>query len=257
LETLQICAYIMLIFLRSGLTGRKPLIGVTPAYDYDSGETSSKKGYCEAVNKAGGVAMLFSVSLDEDVLTEAFMRCDGLVVTGGPDINPQYYGEKNMPFNGKISPYKDYMDDFMIKKAFEYNKPVLGICRGIQSINVALGGTLYQDVHVQVNDREIIKHRQEAPYWYPIHKIEIIKDSIVWNSFKSDSIGVNSIHHQAIKDLAPSFVVTSRASDSIIESIEHIEHNFLVGVQWHPERMWEQSPVYLGIFEKFIEACKA
>lgn len=234
----------------------KPLIGVTPWYDYKKSLTYIKKGYLEGILKAGGLPILIPAAADDTVLEEFIDRCDGFLVSGGPDVDAKYYGEDNMPYNGDISPYRDYIEIFIAKKAVEYNKPIFGICRGIQVINVAMGGTLYQDIGSQVKDREVIKHSQAAPRWYPTHDILIEKGSKVWQSFKGDCVGVNSFHHQAVRDAAPGFVVTSRAPDGIIESIEHCSHRFAVGVQWHPELMWEEDAAHLKLFEDFVMAAK-
>ena len=233
----------------------KPLIGVTPAYDYENGVINCHKDYCEAINKSGGAAIIISGFQDDDILLEIFERCDGFLISGGPDADPKHYGEKTLPFCGTISPYRDYLENFIIKKALECNKPILGICRGMQMLNVAAGGTLYQDIYMQNKDKEILQHSQEAPKWYPIHDIHIEKDSIIWKSFQADTFSVNSFHHQAVKDLAQDFKSTSHSSDGIIESIEHKNHKFAVGVQWHPERMIETNLIYKRIFDEFIRSC--
>jgi putative glutamine amidotransferase len=232
---------------------RKPLIGITANYEYEKESLNINKGYCDAVNKAGGLAVVIPFSDDIDFLENMFLRCDGFLISGGPDVEPKYYGEENLPINGSISPLRDFVELFFARKAIEKNKPVFGICRGVQVINVALGGTLYQDIYKQIQDRELIKHRQEAPKWYPTHDIVIEKGSRVCKSLKSERIGVNSFHHQAIKTLAPGMIITSRASDGIIESIEHSQHRYAVGVQWHPEIMWQKNPTFLGLFEDFVD----
>lgn len=242
----------------------RPLIGITPAYSYDEEKIYINDGYMEAVNRAGGLAILLPLTDDEDMMLEFVKRCDGFLLSGGPDIDAKYYNENNMSINGKISPLRDVMEIYIVKKAFETRKPIFGICRGIQILNVAMGGTLYQDINTQLKEQPILKHSQDAPKWYPFHEIYIKKDSIVQEAFKTNIARVNSFHHQAVKDVAPGFEITSKAPDGVIESIEYggqyvDEYNdkpFMIGVQWHPEIMWKKDMVYLKIFEYFISEAK-
>lgn len=232
---------------------KRPLIGLTPGYDYDKNMSYVKNGYWEAVQKAGGIPVLLTLFPEyEDVLDEMLERCDGILATGGPDLDAKYYNEINLNFNQEISPIRDSLEMYIIKKAIACNKPVLGICRGAQVINVAFGGSLYQDINSQVKGRDLIKHCQNAPKWYPTHNVFIAAGTKVWNCFNESSIAVNSFHHQAIKDVAPGLIASSQADDGIIESIESLNHKFVVGVQWHPELMWKENPVFLKLFEAFI-----
>ena len=232
-----------------------PLIGVTPWFDYDKHLTYIKKGYCEGIMKAGGMPVLLPLTTDEEILSQATSRCDGFLLSGGPDIDPKYYGENNMVYNGEISPYRDVMEVYIVRKAIENEKPVLGICRGLQIMNAALGGTLYQDILTQMKESAPLKHSQEAPRWYPTHDILIERNTRVWSWFEQERAGVNSFHHQAVKEVAPGFKVTSRAADGVIESIEHETHRFAVGVQWHPELMWQEDLKQIKIFEDFVRVC--
>jgi len=235
---------------------QRPLIAVTPWYDYEKGVTYIKDGYCEGIIEAGGLAFLLPAVAGEDLLDEAISRFDGFLISGGPDIDPAYYNEVNLPYNGSISPVRDQMEICIVKKAVLQGKPVFGICRGIQVMNVALGGTLYQDIQAQVKAENLLKHSQEAPKWFPTHEIFIEKDSRVWNSFMRDTVRVNSYHHQAVKDIAPGFKATSRSPDGIIESLELENHVFAVGVQWHPELMWRKNADFLRLFSDFVDSCK-
>jgi putative glutamine amidotransferase len=237
------------------MTGKRPLIGVTPWYDYEKGISYIKRGYVEGLLETGGLAVVMPLTVDEKVLDEVIDRCDGFLLSGGTDLDAGCFGEPNLPFNGEISPYRDLLEIYTVKRAAELDKPVFGICRGIQVMNVALGGTIYQDIRSQLKDVQTLKHSQEAPKWYPTHSIMIEKGSILWRCFNTCSLGVNSFHHQAVKDVAPGFAVTSRAPDGIIESIEHTGLKFAVGVQWHPELMWQEDRSFLNLFRAFAEAC--
>jgi len=232
----------------------RPLIGITPGYDYEEQRIYLNSCYIESINKAGGLAVILPLTDDEEVIANLVETCDGLLLSGGPDIDAIHFNENNMPYNGTISPLRDNMELAITKKIFEQKKPVFGICRGAQVLNVAMGGTIYQDIASQVKDERLLKHSQQAPRWYPTHDIYIAKNSNVGASFNYDSIRVNSFHHQAIKDVAPSFKTTSKANDGIVESIEFDGDIFAIGVQWHPEHLWQKNHVHLKIFEKFIAA---
>jgi putative glutamine amidotransferase len=234
----------------------RPVIGVTPCYNYDKKMAYIKDGYCEGVNKAGGLAVLLPATEEEGILEQIVNDLDGFLISGGPDVDANYYGEDNLPFNGEISPVRDILEIFLVKKAIALNKPVFGICRGAQIMNVALGGTLFQDIEGQNKENIMLKHDQSAPKWYPTHDITIDAGSKVWNSCKSEVLRVNSFHHQAVKEVAPGFKVTARSKDSIIEAIEHINHRFAVGVQWHPELMWQVNPEFLNMFKDFVNSCR-
>lgn len=234
----------------------KPLIGVTPCYDYDNRTTYIKYGYCEGLNEAGAVSFLIPAVTNELILDEIFESLDGLLLSGGPDIDARLYNEENLPFNDCISPLRDNLELYLAKKVLESGKPVLGICRGIQIMNVAAGGTLYQDIGSQITSSTVLKHSQQAPKWHPTHDIRVSQGSKVWKVFKKQFISVNTFHHQAIKDVAAGFVVTSSTSDGVIESIEHTQHTFAVGIQWHPELMWENYPEQLNLFKLFVDSCR-
>jgi putative glutamine amidotransferase len=237
------------------LKNRKPFILVTASYDYDHNISSIKNLYCEALVSAGAAPVVLPLSTNEDLFDIYIDRCDGLMVTGGPDIDAAYYGENNMTYNGELSPYRDVMELALIKKAIQNNKPVLGICRGIQVINVAMGGTLYQDIHEQLKDRQLIKHSQSAPRWYSTHEVVIKKESLLWDALNVEKVHVNSFHHQAVKDIAPDFEATAWSEDGIIECIEYSKDCFVVGVQWHPEDLWKQNAVHHELFKKFANIC--
>mgnify|MGYP000928878003 CR=1 FL=1 len=236
------------------MASSRPLIGITPSFEDDVERIFLSNYYAESVYRAGGLPIILPLTQDSGVINQLAKICDGLLVSGGPDMDAVHYNEDNMPYNGNITPLRDVLELALIKEVFRLKKPILGICRGMQVLNVALGGTLYQDVYSQIKDKNVIKHRQEAPRWYPTHEISIVGNSKVWSSFNCNRIRVNSFHHQAVKDVAPGFKVTSIANDGIIESIELDDDLFVVGVQWHPENMWEKDPIYLRIFELFVEA---
>lgn len=233
----------------------RPLIGITPGYAGDKDRVYTGRGYMEGVNNSGGLAVLLPLKIDAELFDEVLDRFDGFLLAGGADIDARYFGEENLKFNGEISPYRDELEMKLAKAAIDCGKPLLAICRGIQVLNASLGGTLYQDIHSQIKDRELLKHWQEAPDWYPVHDISLERDTKLWNCFPKEKLGVNSYHHQAVKTLGKGLKITAVSSDGIIESIEHESHRFAVGVQWHPEWMWKEDVSYLKLFEAFVRAC--
>lgn len=233
-----------------------PVIGITSWYNYEKRMLFIKGGYCEGVIEVGGLPIMLPLTEDKDLLDQIIDTCDGFLISGGPDVDAKHYGEENLPFNEEISPIRDIVELYIAKRAIELNKPVLGICRGIQVINVTLGGTLYQDIHSQIRERILLKHSQSAPKWYPTHNISIEKGTRVWNTCKSEVLSVNSFHHQAVKDVAPGLIVAAKATDGIIEAVEYTNHRFVVGVQWHPELMWQANREFLNLFRDFVNSCK-
>ena len=236
--------------------GAKPLIGITPGYAGDRDRIYTAQGYVEGVNNAGGLAVLLPLKIGQEMLEEVLDRFDGFLLAGGADIDARYFGEENLKFNGEISPYRDVLEIKLAKAAIDCGKPLLAICRGIQVLNAALGGTLYQDIHSQIKDRQLLKHWQEAPDWYPVHDVSLDRDTKLWSCFRKESLGVNSFHHQAVKDTGKGLKVTAISSDGIIEALEHESHRFAVGVQWHPELMWQEDREYLKLFEALVNSAK-
>ena len=235
---------------------RKPVIGITTGYDEDKKMLYLKEGYYEAIYQSGGLAVAIPFTCDEENLLEHLENYDGILLSGGSDIDPKFYGESNMPYNGTISPIRDQCELFMAKKIIEANIPLLGICRGIQVMNVAMGGTLFQDIYAQNKESTMFMHTQSAPTWYPSHEITMKKDSWVYRSFGKEKGEVNSFHHQAIKDIGKGFEATSHSGDGIIEAIEYTKNRFCVGVQWHPELMWQHNPEFLNLFKAFVNLSK-
>lgn len=230
----------------------RSVIGITPGYDENSKMLFVKDGYYKALMKAGGLPLILPLTGDKSTLEKFFDICDGFLLCGGPDLDAKHFGEENMSYNGEISPIRDEMEIYIVRKAMELNVPVFGICRGMQVMNVAMGGSLYQDIFSQIKDRDVIKHSQSAPKWYPTHEIYIERGSRIWNIYMKAKVGTNSFHHQAVKNVAPGFIATSRTSDDVIESIECEDHPFAVGVQWHPELMWEKDDSHLELFRDFL-----
>ena len=234
--------------------GAKPVIGITPGYRSEGNRIYIGKGYTDAIISAGGIPMLLPLTLEEDVVLSAMGKCDGILLSGGPDVDGRFFGEDNLNCGGEISPYRDYVDILAAKTAVEGDKPVLGICRGAQVLNIALGGSIYQDIFSQIKGKDMLKHRQEAPEWYPVHEVSLKEGSRIFNAFAVRCIGVNSFHHQAVKETGTELEATAWSPDGVIEAVEHTRHRFAVGVQWHPELMWRENTEQLALFAMLVRA---
>lgn len=247
----------------------RPIIGIT--CDYDIGKQTSQlyRGYYDAVLWAGGLPLLIADMGGENPYIHGKNSCihgenikqilniiDGILFTGGQDVEPAYFGETVNPKSGPINPYRDDLEIPLCRMAMERDIPILGICRGIQLMNIAMGGTIYQDLDSQWDKGKLQKHSQQAPEWYGSHEVELVNDSKLAEIIGDERPRVNSFHHQAIKDPAPCFEVTAKCGDGVAEGIESPSHPFVVGVQWHPERMWERDKRMLGIFKGLVEAAR-
>lgn len=229
---------------------RKPIIGLTPSVDMEQGKQIIQPGYAESVERAGGLALMLSLTEDEEALARYLELCDGILFVGGPDIEPRHYGQELLPCCGPQNPRRDEMELKLLRAAIAADKPVLGVCRGIQVLNVALGGTLYQDVPSQYSPS--MAHRMEEPYNRAIHPIQVVAGTPL--AALSALEGVNSRHHQAIDTLAPGLEPMAYAGDGLIEAVWMPEKKFVWAVQWHPEAFWADGG---GNFELFVQLVKA
>ncbi len=236
---------------------KKPIIGLTPQYDYERNRIWIGPNYMDAVRAAGGIPIVLPLLVDKAELSAAAAFCDGFLFTGGPDITPFRFGEETITGCGTVIPERDRMEEDLFTIAMETDKPVLGICRGIQILNVFLGGTLYQDIPSQLGPASQIAHSQVSGNAVLSHSVSIVKDSLLYRILPVESIHVNSFHHQAIKDLAPSLEIAGSSPDSLIEAIYMPDSRFFLGVQWHPEHLFRTEEEAYKIFEAFIQACIA
>ena len=216
-------------------TAKLPLIGISA--NRKEGMSCIAEPYFQSVVLAGGAPVLIPVVADIGVLSVIVKQLDGLILSGGGDIDPRFFSEEPIPELGEVDSVRDTYDLMLLRLAFNHQIPVMGICRGHQVINVAFGGTLYQDIHAQFS-RDALQHSQSEPREYATHALQITdQNSRLCRIIQGkDTIRVNSFHHQAIKDIAPEFSVTALSPDGLIESIEHSEYQ-IFGVQWHPEPM--------------------
>jgi putative glutamine amidotransferase len=209
--------------------------------------------YYGAVADAGASPVLIPL-LDEDALRGAYDACDGLLIPGGVDVDPACFGEPPHPKLGRTDPARDKVELQLTRWAIEDRKPLLGLCRGLQVINVALGGTLYQDIAAQCPNA--IRHdyfpTQGFQRDYLAHEVTLREGTRIRHAMATGHILVNSMHHQAIKALAPSLAPAGVAPDGLVEAAESSEEHFLVGVQWHPEVFEEHSAGTRALFVEFV-----
>lgn len=257
----------------SNVTSNAPLIGISCGGSETM--TTLKTTYSDAVRLAGGIPVLIPVLRDSVVISELVRHLDGVILSGGEDIDPQYYGEEPIPELGTVNAPRDTFDVLLIRTALRQYKPILAICRGEQVLNVALGGSLYQDIPSQIPASEL-KHRQDEPATVATQTIVIAEGSRLRQIVGVDSLAVNSHHHQAVKDLAPGLVITARTSDGIVEAYESLpgwdftdgsiwtsstrfgqQGQLILAVQFHPEAFAQAGdPLFLKIFQDLVSRAR-
>lgn len=228
---------------------RRPLIGVSASRKAGASQVSGP--YIQAVLKAGGAPVIIPAITDGAVLRELVAALDGLVLTGGADLNPLWYGEEPVEALQTVDPVRDLYELKLLKLAVDRNMPIVGICRGEQLINVAFGGTLYQDIPSQ-RPAHAIKHVQDLPAVSASHHLSVVPGSQLAAIAGTQPLAVNSLHHQAVKTVAPGFRAVAFASDSVIEAIEAWPDRPILGVQWHPESLVAAGDTTMGKIFRFL-----
>ena len=232
---------------------KKPVIGVTPSQQNGNKEYKLNKSYFDAVMAAGGLPVMLASTVDKDLIRSYLKNIDGLLLSGGIDINPINYSKDNSEIPGNFNSERDIFEIEILKEASEKNLPILGICRGCQLINVASGGTLIQDIYEF--DSNCYLHKPEKIRSHLVHSIKLKDNSILSRTTDQKEIMVNSIHHQAVDQIGSDLNVTGISDDGIIESIENAKKEFLIGVQWHPEEIINETNSAFKLFKEFIKAC--
>jgi len=244
----------------AGQLRRHPFIGI-PAASLDPSPNPGARyfqfsgNYPAALAASGALPVIIPLGLPDELLRELFERLDGLLLAGGVDVAPEEYGETAHPKLGRVDALRDATELTVARWALAADLPILGICRGIQSLNVAAGGSLYQDLAAQFPNA--IRHTftpSESPWEQPTHGVGVTAGSRLASIFGIEHLAVNSFHHQAVKQLAPGFVPTARADDGVVEGIEDPARRFVVGVQWHPEGMFQTDPLARQLFAAFVDA---
>lgn len=222
----------------------QPVIGITGNYEDNICKLSH--GYFQSVVAAGGVPMIIPPVEDANTLVNTLDRIDALILSGGGDINPLFGGDEPSPRLRGINQKRDLPELMITRLAYNRQIPILGICRGIQALAVALGGKVAQDISIQAN----VKHSQDADRAEQTHSIKIAEDSILHSLYGEEKIYVNSFHHQAVKDAGDKFRVVAKSSDGIIEAMESSEYKSIIGVQWHPECLEDGMPLFRWLVEE-------
>jgi putative glutamine amidotransferase len=234
-----------------------PLIGLTTSVLVRAPErVALNAAYLAAVQAAGGVPVLLPPQLDARARDALWARLDGLVLTGGGDVDPARFGEAPHPALAEVSAARDALEFELVRRAVDEGLPLLAICRGMQVLNVALGGTLWQDVPSQLPAAG--PHSQTAPRDEPTHGVKLLGEGTrLYAAAGARELRVNSFHHQAVKALGRGLREVAWADDGLVEGIEMPEHPFAVGVQWHPEDLVGRDPAAQGLFEALLEAARA
>ncbi|MBC8590975.1 gamma-glutamyl-gamma-aminobutyrate hydrolase family protein [Wansuia hejianensis] len=234
----------------------KPVIGLTSQIEYSGRIKLSKINYTyiKAISEGGGVPIIIPNLKRLEDIDKYLDMIDGLIFTGGEDVSPLLFDENPIKEVTHICYERDTMELTLFKKAYNRGIPIFGICRGIQLINIGLGGSLYQDINRQVPNSlgHVSAYRIEGGY----HTIDIEEDTILYDIFNKKKICVNSQHHQSVKSLGKNLKINSTSSDGIIEGIESTNEKFVLGVQFHPEAMIDRHEEFKGIFEHFIVKCE-
>lgn len=230
----------------------KPIIGLTASYEPVYAQL--KHTYAQSVLRAGGMPVTMPFLEDAADLEQLCDRLDGLLLTGGPDLDPAYFGEEPIRGLGRVTPERDRLEIPLTRLMLERDKPVFAICRGIQVLNVAMGGSLYQDL---ISQLETIQHTQQAPTDHLSHTVLIEEGTLLARLAKAPSSRVNSFHHQAVRQTAHGFRVSAVATDGVIEAIESVTHSFALGVQWHPEETAATDSFSAQLFSAFVRACES
>lgn len=237
----------------------KPVIGVTP--DFNAGDRKDMGGreptyflrarYIRAVEELGGIPLILPLVTEPSARRRLLDRVDGLLLTGsGPDLPPSLYGERQRYKFPLVSERRANFELEMVLQARKRDLPLLGICGGMQTINVACGGSLYQDLPAQVPDA--LDHRQKSKAIYVAHSVTVTPKSLLDQVIAKKTLMVNSSHHQSVKTVAPSLRASAVAPDGIIEAIESPRHRFLLAIQWHPEFLFERHAAHRRLFEALL-----
>jgi putative glutamine amidotransferase len=208
--------------------------------------------YSRAVLLSGGAPVLIPTAQDPESTEAVLNRLDGIVLSGGPDVHPGFYGEDPLPRLGDLDQDLDRMELDLTRAVLERDMPLFAVCRGVQVLNVAMGGTLFQDIPAQVEGA--INHVQQAPRSVTTHKVILEPGSMLADMLECLTLTVNGRHHQAVKDPAPGLNIAARAADDVVEALEMPGPRFVLGVQWHPEGTWKTDTHSKRLFKAFVSA---
>lgn len=234
----------------------KPVVGVIPLFDEEKDSIWMVPGYMEGIRMAGGIPIILPLKAQDDELDQVARMCNGFLFTGGQDVEPALYGAPRSEKCGLANHDRDVLEQRIFAYALEADKPVFGICRGIQLINVLCGGTLYQDLPTEYRGTKETEHHMLPPYDVPCHQVDIISGTPLEDILKKPTISVNSYHHQAIKDLSEDLNPMAISEDGLVEAVYMPGKKFVQAVQWHPEFIYLVDEDACKLFRAFVDACK-
>ena len=235
---------------------KKPIVGVIPLFDEERDSIWMLPGYMEVLQLLGAVPIILPLHMDKEDFLRVSEMVSGYLFTGGHDVSPSVYGEKQHAGCGAVCTDRDSLEAMIYQYALEADKPVLAICRGIQLINALEGGSLYQDLPTEFTGTHIVEHHMEPPYDRTVHKVSIIKDSPLYQILLKDTLAVNSYHHQAVNRKADKLSVMAVSEDGLIEGLYRPDKRFIWGVQWHPEFIYQKDEDQRKIVKEFVRACE-
>jgi putative glutamine amidotransferase len=236
----------------------RPVVGITcHAFAGSIPRSALVQMYVDALDGAGGASIGIPLGLSLESLERVYSVLDGILLPGGDDVGPERYGHGRHPNLGAVDANRDELEITVASWALRDDKPVLGICRGIQVLAVAAGGTLYQDLQSEWSGARAHDVREFGTEFLS-HSISVQAGTILYRAMGRASVAVNSLHHQAVRDVPSGFIVSARSDDGVVEGIEMPEQRFMVGVQCHPERIWDTTaPEFKRLFESFVEAAES
>ena len=218
-----------------------------PRMSTDPEPTVAQSKYIESLARAGAGMRWVELNDPEQAVQDA-LTCDGLLLPGGGDMDPKFYGQERLPACGEPNLLRDAAEPLLLRAFLAADKPVLGICRGIQVLNAVLGGDLYQDI-------KPFEHLPHNGHWAKVHTVTVRRGTLLSRILGQDTVLVNSQHHQAVDRVAPGFILAALSEDGIVEAIEKPDARFCLGVQWHPEWLSDADPAMQGLFDAFVNAC--
>lgn len=218
-----------------------------PRMSTDPEPTVAQSKYIESLARAGAGMRWIELSDPEQAVQDA-LTCDGLLLPGGGDMDPKFYGQARIPACGEPNLLRDAAEPLLLRAFLAADKPVLGICRGIQVMNAVLGGDLYQDI-------KPFEHLPHNDHWAKVHTVTVRRGTLLSRILGQDTVLVNSQHHQAVDRVAPGFTLAALSEDGIVEAIEKPDARFCLGVQWHPEWLSDADPAMQSLFDAFVNAC--
>ncbi len=228
-------------------------VAVTTWHNEEENRCFLEDGYVMAMEQVGLLPLLVSPALSPSAAADILDSARGLLLAGGDDISPLYYKQQPLAGLEYVDARRDELEFALAAEALKRKMPIFAVCRGMQVINVAMGGTLVQ--HICQSKPDAMQHRQNSPQWHRHHQVTVRPGSLLAQALGEGLVGVNSTHHQAVDEVAEGLIISATTADGMVEAIERA-NPWLLAVQWHPERMWQRYPEFLQLFRLFAQACQ-